>query len=246
MRDRVGWEAVLDGIVRKMPLFSVAQAWGSEMRQWRPHLACFVLAIASLVSSHALGQDRNSSIFSQKTTVSDKSKTLFSCRTDQLYRLRFDGNEASKQSYVVKSRQSVKGQVSLTVDVNSRAVTLLLQSGSDPMRAYVLRNVEQGSSLGSGAGGRADTTIRGTSGGNVFTLFAGYDSNGLDQEAALQVGGSNPLLLTCGGSQYAAPQVKGAGRYGSTNIYTLSADSLAQEMKELPVEPDFAGYAGNE
>jgi hypothetical protein len=216
------------------------------MRQVRPHLACFVLAIAGFVSSHALGQDRTSPIVSQKTTIAAKSKILFSCHTDQLFRLRPEGNGSSEPRYDVELRRAIKGEIRLSVDVHSHAITLLLQSGGEPMRAYVLRNVEQGSSPGSGTGGRADTTIRGTSAGDVFTLFAGYDSNGFDHDAALQVGGRDPFLLTCDGAQYSAPQAEGVGRYGSTNIYVLSGDGLAQKMTDLPVEPDFQGRAGSE
>jgi len=107
------------------------------------------------------------------------------------------------------------------------------------MRAYVLKDVQQASSAGSGTGGRADTTIRGKSDGDVFTLFAGYDSNGFDHDAALEVDARSSFLLACKGGQYQAPQVKGAGRFGSTNIFVLSAGGLAQEMEDFPVEPDF-------
>lgn len=182
----------------------------------------------------------------EKTTIAAKTQTLFRCQTDQLFELRPSGDGASEPRYAVSARRAVKGDVSLTVDVDSRGMTLFVQSGGGPRRAYVLTNVEQGSSPGSGAGGRADTTIRGTSAGNVFTLFAGYDSNGFDHEAALLVAGRNTSFLTCGEPQYSAPQVRGVGRFGSTNIYVLSADGLAQEMKALPIEPDFKERAGGE
>lgn len=215
------------------------------MRRSRPHLACFVLAIACLVSSHALGQDGHGPIVSQKTRVAAGSKTLFSCHTDQLFRLRPEGKGASKPRYVVGLRRAIKGDVRLTVDVDSHAITLFLRSDGALIRTYVLGNVGQGSSPGSGAGGRADTTIRGTSAGDVFTLFAGYENNGFDHDAALQVEGRDPFLMTCDGAQSSAPRVEGVGRYGSTNIYVLSADGLAQKMTDLPVEPDFQGHAAS-
>ena len=125
----------------------------------------------------------------------------------------------------------------LLINANTHAITLLVNLGGGPSRAYALSDVEQGSSAGSGAGGRADTVIRGRSGASVFTLFAGYDTNGFDHEAAIQAGGRNSFLLACDDDPYQAPQATGMGRFGSTNIYVLSADGLAKEMKELPGEP---------
>jgi hypothetical protein len=138
-----------------------------------------------MVSSHAWGQSGHGPIVGQKARVAAKSKTLFSCHTDQLFRLRPEGKGASEHRYVVGGRRAIKGEVRLSVDVDSHAMTLSLQSDGEPMRAYVLGNVGQGNSPGSGAGGRADTTIRGTSSGDVFTLFAGYDNNGFDHSPVM-------------------------------------------------------------
>ena len=71
----------------------------------------------------------------------------------------------------------------------------------------------------------------------MFTLFAGYDNNGAETDAALQVNGRITFLLVCEGGQYSEAAVNGLGRFGTTNIYVLSADGLAKEMKELPDWP---------
>jgi hypothetical protein len=49
--------------------------------------------------------------------------------------------------------------------------------------------------------------------------------------------GRTTSLLTCTNGHYAAPRAKQLGRNGSTNIFVLSADGLAQNMKTLPPEP---------
>jgi hypothetical protein len=190
-------------------------------------LALSVFAISERASARA-----------EKTTIAAKPRSLFKCRTDQLFMLRPLRDGASEPGYAVSARRGTKGQISLIMDADSHAMTLFLRSRGGARKAYVLSNVEQGSSPGSGTGGRADTIIRGASAGKVFTLFAGYENNGLGHDAALLVAGRVTLFLTCGEPQYSDPSVKGVGRYGSTNIYVLSGDGLAREMKTLPVEPD--------
>ena len=116
-------------------------------------------------------------------------------------------------------------------------MSLIIQVEGGQTRTHLLNEVEQGSSLGSGAGGRADTAIRGASDGKVYTLFASYDSNGFDHDATLQVNGVKGILLACDSDMFGAPTVKGLGRFGSTNIYALAADGLVAKMNDLPVEP---------
>jgi hypothetical protein len=111
---------------------------------------------------------------------------------------------------------------------------LILRTKGGPTRRYALNGVGQVSSGGSGAGGRAETTIRGKSAGGDFTLFAEYDNNGFDHDAALLMEGPAPIVLRCGEPQYSAPTVRGPGRYASTNIYTLAADGFVMKIEELP------------
>lgn len=173
----------------------------------------------------------------ERASVATAAQMLFGCHTDRLLTLRRSDDSRSEQSFAVSGRRAIPGEVRLTINTDTRAMTLLVQLRGKPRHAYALSDVEQGGSPGSGAGGRADTTIRGRSGDSVFTLFAGYDSNGIDHDASLQVEGRNSFLLTCDDDQYLAPPAKGMGRFGSTSIYVLSADGLAKELKELPVEP---------
>ena len=173
----------------------------------------------------------------RRLTISHKRSTLFSCHIDRVFTFVPGTGGDSDQKFATSSRQNVDEEVRLTVDVKSRLLALIIQVEGGPTRTHILRDVEQGSSGGSGAGGRADTTIRGKDGGSVFTLFAAYDSNGFDHDAALQISGTDNLLLTCDSDPYTSPQVSGLGRFGSTNIYVLNADGLATKMDDLPVEP---------
>ncbi len=170
------------------------------------------------------------------TAIAPNPQTLFKCKTDNVFVLRRLPERSSEQPYAVRARSKSKGEIVLSVDSKSHALTLLLRSRGAPMRTYVLANVEQGSSSGSGTAGKADTTIRGRSASEVFTLFAGYE-NFSDDDAALMIEGRATSLLTCMNGHYAAPRAKRLGRNGSTNIFVLSADGLAQEMKTLPPEP---------
>lgn len=174
---------------------------------------------------------------SRAISLPDK-RTLFTCHVDRLLTFRPDADVDGDQTFTVLSRQCVDEEVRLDINVRNRLLTLTIQVEGAPMRTHILHDVEQGSSGGSGAGGRADTTIRGKEGGNIFTLFAAYDNNGFDHDAALQIGGKRHLLLVCDSDGYTAPQASGLGRYGSTNIYALSADGLATKIENLPVEPD--------
>ena len=192
--------------------------------------ATFILAAAG-GSDHAVARTKT---FSVETA----EQTLFSCHIDRVLTLRASAGSESEQSYAVSSRRTVSGDVRLLINANTHAITLLVDLGRGPSHEYALSDVEQGSSAGSGAGGKADTVIRGRSGDSVFTLFAWYDTNGFDHEASLQAEGRNSLLVACDDDPYQAPQATGMGRFGSTNIYVLSADGLAKEMKDLPGEPD--------
>jgi hypothetical protein len=207
---------------RRSAGFALSQLW-----------AALFLAVSSM-SEPALTepQDRN---------VSPDARTLFSCHVDRRFALRATPSQEPDQSYIVARRQTVDDEVNLTVDIQSHRLSLLIGSEGHP-KMHVLNNVEQGSSGGSGAGGRADTTIRGQDNDGVFTLFAGYDNNGFDHDAALQISGKNNLLLACDSDPYKAPQVRGLGRTGSTNIYVLNADGLATRMNDLPAEPDLEGH----
>lgn len=202
--------------------------------RWLTGLIASLLAAASMLPG--AGSERAFAGAEMNKTPAN-AQTLFRCSTDRRVTLRASGDGASKQSYSISGRQAASGDVRLIIDTNSRAMTLFIRSRGEPTRAYVLTDVEQGSSLGSGASGKADTTIRGKSGDNIFTLFAGYDNRGADTDAALQVNGPNTFLLACAGGQYSAPTVNGLGRVGASNIYVLSADGLAREMKELPDGP---------
>ena len=187
--------------------------------------ASFILT-AILTSERAFAQTGSANLASS-------TQTLFTCHTDLIRTLR----KLSDGSYEVSGRRSIRGEVRLTIEADTHSMRLLVRSQGETARAYVLSDVEQGSSLGSGASGRADTTIRGKGGGKVFTLFAGYENN-VEDHASLEVAGSNTLLLLCRGAQFSAPGARGVGRHGGTNIYTLSYDGLAREMTVLPDEPD--------
>jgi hypothetical protein len=133
--------------------------------------------------------------------------------------------------------------VQLSVDAARRAVTLSIRTQGEQARSYVLRDVEQGSSPGSGASHKADTVIRGRSGGTIFTLFASYDNDGADQDAALQVEGRTAVLLTCAGGQYRVGDAMPMNGLGLTNIYTLGWRSgWAHPMKLLPAEPELDSH----
>jgi hypothetical protein len=174
----------------------------------------------------------------RKAQAPAESQTLFSCHVDTRYALRPVTDADSDQTFAMSGRRSVDEEVKLTVDVRSHQLTLFIHTEGGLTQMHLLREVEQGSSGGSGAGGRADTVIRGKDGADIFTLFSGYDNNGADHDAALQVGGPDNFLLNCDSDPYNSPQVKGLGRFGSTNIYGLHADGLAAEMKDFPREPD--------
>ena len=148
-------------------------------------------------------------------------------------------SQDSDESYIASRRKTVDEEVKLTVDIRSHRLFLIFGAEGHPPQVHVLKNVEQGSSGGSGAGGRADTTIRADDGDSAFTLFAQYDTNGFDHGAALQIVGKSKFLLACDSDPYTAPQVRGLGRYGSTNIYALNADGLAIKLNDMPVEPEF-------
>jgi len=158
---------------------------------------------------------------------------LFKCRTDQLTMLRRRADATLGQQYSVVRRRSVHGEIALTLKPSTQAMKLILRTKGGPTQSYSLENVGQVSTGGSGAGGWADSFIRGASAGGNITLYAGYDNNGFDHGAALVMEGPAPILLRCGEPQYSAPLVKGVGRYGSTNIYTLAADGIAKAIDEL-------------
>ena len=189
-------------------------------------LSIFILAAAS---DGAVARSERASV------ATAPQQMLFRCHTDRLLALR--RSDDGRQSFAASGRRTIPGEVRLTVNADTRAMTFLVQLGGGPRRAHALVDVEQGSSPGSGAGGRADTTIRGKSGDSVFTLFAGYDNNGFDHDASLQVEGRNSFLLVCDDDGYQAPLAKRMGHFGSTNIYALSADGLAKELKDLPAKP---------
>ena len=185
--------------------------------------------------AHLFAAERASAL-TKKPAVSVEAKTLFNCRTDRLSKVQAASSEDSDQSYKIVGQRADKGEIEVSINVSSRALTLFVRSGARPTHAYVLQDVEQGSSLGSGASGHANTTIRGRSQGNVFTLFAGYE-NFVDAQAALQVQGPDSVLLSCNRRGYSSSPANGLGRYGSANIYGLAADGLAKPLRELPIEP---------
>ena len=182
-----------------------------------------------------------SEAFARTETASPpaKTQTLFACRTDRLFKPLPSTDKTSDQGHAFGGRRAVNGDVRLAVATDTRTIRLFIRTAGEARREYVLKDVEQGSSLGSGAGGRADTVIRGRSGSSVFTLFAEYENNGADHEAALQIDGRSPVLLVCDGDQYLAPQVKGFGRFGTNNIYVLRGDELANGLQDLPDWPEF-------
>lgn len=202
---------------------------GAIVHLLRATLPLSVLVIAGGAHSEA-----------RKTAIAPNSQMLFKCKTDYLFLLpRFSDQKADEQSYPLLGRRDSKGEILLSVDSKTHALTLSLQLGDRPLRKYVLRKVEQGSSGGSGAGGRADTAIRGRSAGKVFTLFAEYE-NFSDEHAQLMIEGRTTSLITCANGHYDTSVAEGVGRYGA-GVYTLSADGLAQKMKKLPAEPDIEG-----
>ena len=205
-----------------------------ELHRLVKQAARLTAAMLSL-SFTAAGQDAFARPAKQLTAP--RSQTLFRCETDQLLLLRPSNDGSEERPYSLIARRAINGDVRLTIDATG-TMTLSVRTDSLSTRRHVLRNVEQGSTPGSGAGGWADSTIKGDSEGKVFTLFAGYDNNGADVDAALLVAGRSTVLLVCRGGRYSADGVKGFGRYGSSSIYTLSYDGLARQMTDLPVEPD--------
>lgn len=175
----------------------------------------------------------------RQAAITPEVQTLFKCETDRVFLLpKMPGvdESESEQSYALGGGRDSKGEIVLSVNLKSHALTLLLQPRGGPMRAYALTNVEQGSSGSSGTAGRADTTIRGRSAGKVFTLFADYE-NFSDEDALLTIEDHTTALLTCRNGHYEAPRATGLGRYGFTNIFVLRTSDVAQEMKTLPPEP---------
>jgi hypothetical protein len=176
--------------------------------------------------------------------IASKTQTLFTCRTDRLFTLRSTDNEASKQGYAVSSRRTVRGEIRLAVDANNRTMTLFVQSRGEPTQVYGLSDVKQGSTPGSGASHKLDTTIRASSGDNVFTLFAEDPPSDFEHDAALQVNGRNTFLLACVDNQYQIGDAKGP--YGITNIFILgrilSRGGLANAMEPSPAAPELWRY----
>ena len=195
----------------------------------RRHLALAIL-MAVFAGDPALARSG-----SAKTTAS--KHILFTCHADYSYDVQPSRVRDTDNPFEATSPRSVDEEVSLVVDVKSRRMSLIIQVEGGQTGTHLLDNVEQGSSFGSGAGGRADTTIRGGSDGKVYTLFASYDSNGFDHDATLQVSGITGTLLACDSDMYEAPRVEGLGRFGSTSIYALAADGLVGKIDDLPVEP---------
>jgi hypothetical protein len=163
-----------------------------------------------------------------------ESQTLFSCHVETRYALRPVTHADADQTFAMSGRRNVDEEIKLTLDVRSHQLTLFIHTEGGPTQMHLLREVEQGNSGGSGAGGRADTTIRGKDGASTYILSAGYDTNGFDHAASLRISGKQNFLLNCDSDPYNSPQVKGLGRFGSTSIYVLHADGLATEMKDFP------------
>jgi hypothetical protein len=171
-----------------------------------------------------------------------KTQILFRCDTDTVFGLQrgSDAKDSLTPQYTVSARRKAAGEVQLSIDTGRQAVMLSIRAEGAPAHTYVLRDVEQGSSPGSGTSHRADTVIRGRSGDATFTLFASYE-NGDDEDAALQVEGRAATLLVCAGGRYRVGNaVPRDGQGISTNIYTLGWRSgWAVPMRSLPAEPEF-------
>jgi hypothetical protein len=202
-----------------------------NVRSCTIYLLYTALVVMAAFSRPALARQR-------KPQAPAARQTLFSCHVDTRYALRPVTDADSDEAFAMSGRRTVNEEVNLTVDLRSHQLILFIHIEGGPTQMHLLREVEQGSSGGSGAGGRADTAIRGKDGASIFTLFAGFDNNGAEQSAALQVVGPDNFLLKCDSDPYSSPQVKGLGRFGSTNIYVLNGDGLAAEMKDLPGEPN--------
>ena len=189
--------------------------------------------IAMIVASSAAVIGQPSFASTAKRPIVVGPQLLFKCRTDQLTTLRRRPDATLEQQYSILHRRSVHGEIALTLESRTHAMMLILTTKGGPTQSYALKNVGQVSTGGSGAGGWADSFIRGTTAGGNITLYAGFDNNGFDHGAALIIEGPAPILLRCGEPQYSAPLVRGVGRYGSTNIYTLAADGVAKAIDGL-------------
>ena len=195
-----------------------------------------LIAMIVAASAAVLGQPSLAS--TAKRPIVAGPQLLFKCRTDQLTTLRRRPDATLEQQYSVVRRQSVHGEIALTLEPRTHAMMLILRTKGGPTQSFALKNVGQVNSGTSGTALKADTTIRGTSARGDFTLFAEYDNNGFDHDAALVMEGPAPILLRCGDPQYSAPTVRGPGRYQLTNIYTLAADGFALKIEELPEDSE--------
>jgi len=189
--------------------------------------------LSVILGSAALASGGPEPAIARKALVPTSTKTIFYCRTNRLFRPKPAIDGAPSPRNEAGAGQPINGDIRLTLDVGASTMTLFVRSTGSGRRAYPLKDVAQGSSLGSGAGGRADTTIRGKSGGDIFTLSASYENNGATQEAELQIVGRTTVDLVCGDGQFQSPRAIGIGRYGSTGIFTLSADGVAKETKDI-------------
>lgn len=164
-------------------------------------------------------------------------QTIFSCHIDHVDTLQALSDEDLDWKYKILDRRAVQGDMRLAIDVHSRTITLSVRYSGMPAKAYVLGDIEQGNTPLSGASGHLGTVIRGKSGDQVFTLFAEEALQADEKYAVLQVDGPKNLLLSCNDEHYLDPSAKGLGRFGSIDIYGLSGDGLAKELKELPAMP---------
>ncbi|WP_322964852.1 hypothetical protein [Sphingomonas fuzhouensis] len=163
--------------------------------------------------------------------------TLFRCTSDHRLTLTPDGEDETGPKYAVSARVPDKRAIALAVGRADHRLYLLLGQGRGAQR-YVLHDVRQGSSPGSGAGGRADSFITGTSGSQTFLLYAGYDNNGEEFGADLRITGRANRVFACDDRIYRSPSVFVLGTKMPVNIYTLAYEGLAEALAAIPDLPD--------
>ena len=168
----------------------------------------------------------------------------FSCKTNELIEAWSSGSGVEREGHRT-IRRDIRGAIALTLDTNTGEWTLVIQTSGRREGTFHLTDLEQTSSPGSGVSFKADTTVRGTSGIAVFTLFAAYDNANVYRDpeakgdAVLSVDyPDHRRLFVCGPHGYSTAS-NNFGPHGTADIFTLRDDGLAGELRDPPEWPDY-------
>ena len=164
------------------------------------------------------------------------SRTLFACSLAR-DSVAWPTLESARRGLAPQARLEDRVPRKMVLNLSSTGtMTWVIWFKGRPATALALTDLEQTNSPGSGAGGRADTIVRGKSGRAVLTLFVSY-SSAEALFAALRVDSGSRTLLTCDDGGYSAPVAKG-GSHLTTSIFGLHYDDLARAMTDEPEWPD--------